>query len=488
MTYPEVIKYLDSFINYEILSQYPYGQSLRLERIQELLNTLGNPQDSSKCIHIAGTKGKGSTCAFIAYILRQAGFKVGLYTSPHLSDFRERIRILNSKFEIRKSRIEFEGVISCEELADLVERLRPKIDEFNSQSRYGPLSFFEVYTALAFKYFTEKRIDFAVLETGLGGRLDATNTVNSLIAGITSISYEHTGQLGKTLTDIAHEKAGIIKVSKCQSVRVSKPVVISAPQEKEVMKVIRDRCKQEGAILYEISKDIVFEKAESSSSPQGFNIDGIFGRLTDLKIKLLGRHQIINATLAVAVVLALNKFYQVRLDLDAIKKGLYNTIWPGRFEILLRGPSVVLDGAQNVASAWALRETIIDNFPDKRIILILGISQDKDIAGICRVLIPLSDEIILTQADNPRAADVDVIEKNISCQLPVVSCQISKTKRVEEAVKLAKRKARPNDLILVTGSLFLVGEARDILLNNRDALPISAEGGFASGEGERRVP
>ncbi len=462
MTYPEVIKYLNSFIDYEKIPQYPYKQSLRLERVKEFLDTLNNPQDDLRCIHIAGTKGKGSTSAFIAYILRQAGFKVGLYTSPHLSDFRERIRILNPRTESQESRIEFEGMISCRELADLVERLRPNIEEFNSQSRHGSLPFFEVYTALAFKYFAEKKIDFAVLETGLGGRLDATNTVNSLIAGITPISYEHTIQLGKTLTDIASEKAGIIKNKKL--------IVITAPQDKEVIKVIRDRCRRQGAILYEIGKDIIFKRAESPESPQHFNIDGIFGRLTDLRINLSGKHQMVNATLAVGIVLALNKFYQARLSLDAIKKGLYNTTWPGRFEIIASRPFVVLDGAQNVASAETFRETIIENFPDKRIILILGISQDKDISGICRVLIAISDEIILTQADNPRAADAEVIEQTIRSQKPEYRNQITKTKDVKTALELARSKAKSEDLILVTGSLFLVGEARALLLKDGDTL------------------
>jgi dihydrofolate synthase/folylpolyglutamate synthase len=468
MTYPEVIKYLDSFINYERLPQYPYRQSLKLERIREFLNKIDNPQENLKCIHIAGTKGKGSTSAFIAYILRQAGFKVGLYTSPHLLDFRERIRILNPRIENKQSGIEFEGMISCQELADLVERLRPNIEEFNSQSRYGSLSFFEVYTALALKYFTERKIDFAVLETGLGGRLDATNTVNSLIAGITPISYEHTRQLGESLTEIAFEKVGIIKNQKL--------IVITAPQNKEAIRVIRNRCEQQDAILYEIGKDVIFDKAEPSESLQHFNIDGVFGKLTDLRINLLGRHQMINAALAVSIVLALNKFYQAGLGVDAIKKGLYNTIWPGRFEIIARGPFIVLDGAQNVASAEALRETIIKNFPDKRIILILGISQDKDISGICRVLVPISDELILTQADNPRAADVDLIEQVIGSKKQEAGSKIFKIRSAKDAIELAREKADKDDLILVTGSLFLVGEARGSLLKNRDTLLIGSKG------------
>ena len=454
MTYPGAIRYLNSFTDYEKLTQYSYKQSFTIERIKTFLKILNNPQDDLKCIHIAGTKGKGSTCAFIAYILHEAQFKVGLYTSPHLSDFRERIRILDPKAETRNPRSDFEGLISSEELTVLVERLKPYIERYNSQSKYGALSFFEVYTALAFMYFKAKKVDFCILETGLGGRLDATNAVSPLIAAVTPVSYEHTQQLGRTLSEIASEKAEIIKGHKS--------IVISAPQEEEVIKVIKDRCQQQGAILYELIKDIMFERKGSYQNAQSFNINGAFGRLTDLEIKLLGRHQIINATLAVAVVLALSKAkISNGVNLETIKKGLYNTTWPGRFETILEKPSIVLDGAQNLASAQALRETLIENFPDKRIILVLGISQDKDIKGICQALIPISDEVILTQADSPRAADVDLIDKIIR-QLPDVKCRITKTRNVKEAVRLAKKKARPEDLILVTGSLFIVGEARQI--------------------------
>ncbi|MGD9014609.1 MAG: folylpolyglutamate synthase/dihydrofolate synthase family protein [Candidatus Omnitrophota bacterium] len=482
MTYPEVIKYLDSFIDYEKIPQYPYRQSFKLERIKGFLKILNNPQENLKCIHVAGTKGKGSTCAFIAYILRQANLRVGLYTSPHLSDFRERIRILEPDSDNspvpnslacqqnqHKPEVDFEGMISQKELIDLIEESRPCINEYNAQSNYGALSFFEVYTALAFKYFQQKRVDLVVLETGLGGRLDATNTVNSLIAVITSISYEHTKHLGGTLVEIAKEKAGIIKSSSQLAMYGLRSIVLSAPQDKEVMKIIKESCQKKNAHFYEVGRDIII-KQEYSGSAQCFSISGALGKLANLRIRLLGKHQLINAALATAVILVLNEFYQLGLKLEAIKNGLYNTIWPGRFEIIQSAPLVVLDGAQNSASSQALRQTVIENFPNKHIILVLGISQDKDIKGICKELCGLTKEIILTQANNPRATKVEFIQQIIKNQEALEGIrlkqrmQITKTNDVKEAIRLATQKANREDLILISGSLFLVGEARDLFI------------------------
>lgn len=212
MTYQEATQYLNSFVNYEKKSKYPYQETFKLERIRAFLNILGNPQNDLKCIHVAGTKGKGSVCSFIANILKEAGYKVGLYTSPHLSDCRERVRILSKKPQTKKS--DFPGMITKKEFICLVKSLKPLINEFAKQSKYGPLSFFEVYTVLAFQYFKINKVDFAVLETGLGGRLDATNVVDPLACAITSISYDHMDILGHTLREIAREKNRYYKKTK----------------------------------------------------------------------------------------------------------------------------------------------------------------------------------------------------------------------------------------------------------------------------------
>lgn len=443
MSYLAAVRYLESFVNYENISSYFYKKVLKLERIEGFLNLINNPQRALKCIHVAGTKGKGSTCAFIAYILRQAGFKVGLYTSPHLIDFRERIRILKPGLRKMRGLNEFEGMISKFKLSKLVNRLRPAIEKYNRLSKYGPLSFFEAYTSAALIFFKEEGVDFAVLETGLGGRLDATNVVQPLACAITPISYEHTDKLGHTLKAIAKEKAGIIK---------NKAIIISSPQEEVAKEVIRDKCKEVGARLYEVGRDIKYSKTEN-----GFSVRISGKEYKNLKIGLCGGHQLVNATLALSVVESM-RGYGFKVGVDSIRQGLYNTLWPGRCEVVAKSPKIILDGAQNAASAGVLKKAINENFRYRRLILILGVSNDKDIKGIAGQLRNLADAVILTRADHPRSADPVEFKKYFLAKGP--SCAYI-TNSVKEAKRLALSLADKEDLILVTGSLFVVGEFRN---------------------------
>ncbi|MFH1655226.1 MAG: folylpolyglutamate synthase/dihydrofolate synthase family protein [Candidatus Omnitrophota bacterium] len=445
MTFQEAQGYLNSFIDYEKLTDFSYQQSFKVERIKKLLSILDNPQEKIKFIHIAGTKGKGSTCAFIAYILRRAGFKTGLYTSPHLGSFRERIRILSSENNFEDK--DFEGSISEPDICKYVEKLKIAIEKFIQQNKNEELSFFEVYTALALLYFKEKNVDFAVLETGIGGRLDATNVVDALVCGITPISFEHTQRLGKTLTAIAKEKAGIIK-NKNQ-------IVVSASQPEEALNVIKERCKEFDAKLYLLNKDIFFEEISSDINGQVFNCFDSFSEYTYLRTGLLGNHQLINAATAIGIVDSL-RLHSIIVSADAIKKGLDDTIWPGRFEIINRNSFVILDGAQNIASAKELKETINKYFGSKKVILVLGISQDKDIKGICKELEPISKTIILTKADHPRALVPEKMKEFFG-----KNKEIKMTSSVKEALELSKSIQEKTDIILVTGSLFVVGEARN---------------------------
>ncbi|MCX5699536.1 MAG: bifunctional folylpolyglutamate synthase/dihydrofolate synthase [Candidatus Omnitrophica bacterium] len=442
MTYPEAISYLNSFTDYEKHTQYSYKKDLKLARIRGFLAIIGNPQKFLRIIHIAGTKGKGSTCALVAYILKAAGFSVGLYTSPHLNDFRERIRILLPFVGNRRRMAkDFEGMISKKELSALVKELKPLINKYNRYSKYGQLSFFEVYTALAFLYFKRQQIDFAVLETGMGGRLDATNVAKSLVCGITPLSFEHTQKLGNTLAKIAAEKAGIIKHNGA--------IVISAWQAKEAREIIHNRCKKFQARLYEVGRQIKY-----SQSKRGLVIKGLKNDYKNLHLDLLGAHQAANAALAVGLVEALS-FYGFNIQASAIRQGLDNAVWPGRCELAQRNPLIILDGAQNLASARVLRSAVEDNFQYRKLILVLGISDDKDIAGICKTLSPLADEVILTRAATSRAADPAKLAGYFKRKLLL-------TRSVKEAKLLARSLAGKKDLILVTGSLFVVGEFRDV--------------------------
>lgn len=441
MTYQEAVQYLESFINYEKLSAWPYKESFKFERVRGFLAAIGNPQDKVRSIHIAGTKGKGSTACFAAHILKEAGFRTGLYTSPHLSDFRERIRILQPDPAQGADRVDFEGKIPESDLAGLTEELKPAIESYVLRSKYGPLSFFEIYTALAFVYFERKKTELMVLETGLGGRLDATNAATSLACAITPISLDHTDKLGNTLAEIASEKAGIIKSPDA--------AVICAPQKEEALGVIRERCRLSGARLYEVGKDIFYNKTEN-----GFSVSGIFAEYADLKIRLLGDHQLVNASVAIGLIEAL-RAHNIIIGAGPIRNGLYNARWPGRCEVVGQSPLVVLDGAQNADSARALKEAVRNNFKYNRLLMVLGISEDKDIEGVCAQLCDLADEVVLTRAGNPRAASPETLAGHF------MGRKVHVTKTVKEARGYAFSAAGRHDLVLVCGSLFVVGEFRD---------------------------
>jgi len=441
MTYKESLEYLDSFIDYEKMLLFDYKESFRLERMQRFSRELGNPHLDLRCIHIAGTKGKGSTAAMVASILKKAGYKVGLYTSPHLVSFRERIKINDEP-------------ISESDLCTLTEWMRPVLDKTDKKSDECP-TFFEICTALAFLYFKEKKVDFCVLEVGMGGRLDATNIVNPLCCGITQISFEHTQKLGNTLEKIAREKSGIIKKDS---------ICVSSLQDNSARDVIKKTCKDRHCRLHEVGKDLHFDqdpKRAVFDGKQLFSVKGIFQEYPDLELNLLGYHQLMNATTAIGLIESL-RFYDIIVRYNAVKDGLNSVNWPGRLQVIGSNPYVVLDGAQNRASARALRESVEKFFDYCKLILVLGISKDKDKKAICEELAPISDSIILTKAKSPRAEEPIAIKKYFKKD---AQCTLG----VEEAMQVAEGIAKGSDLILVTGSLFVVGE----VLNKRNTKELS---------------
>ncbi len=322
MKYQEAVTYLNSFINFEKQIKFNYNR-LKLNRVRFILDILGNPQKHLKVIKVAGTKGKGSTANYINNILFEAGYRVGLYTSPHLHDFRERIKL-------------DKRVITKKELVEVVQRVRKGINKHLKQGGQKP-TFFEVYTICAFYYFFVKRADFVILEAGLGGRLDATNVAQGIISILTPISYEHMDKLGNKLESIAFEKASIIN---------NNSYVISSHQRPSAFKVIQRMAKVKKAPFYACKRSFDYRLKRISNLKQTFDYEGLKVNLHGLKTSLLGEHQLENASCALAAIEVL-VILGYTIDNRAIKRGINNTDWPGRLEVVAKRPHVVLDGAQN---------------------------------------------------------------------------------------------------------------------------------------------
>jgi dihydrofolate synthase / folylpolyglutamate synthase len=441
--YQDALDYIFGYVNYEKKTRYPYdAATFDLSRMEQVLDLLGGPHEKFRSVHIAGTKGKGSTSAMVESMLRTAGYRTGLFTSPHLHSFRERIRLGNE-------------LMSKAELVALLERCRPAIEAVPG------ITAFEVMTAMAFQYFAEHNVGWAVVEVGLGGRLDATNVVHPAVCAITSLSYDHVELLGHTLSLIAFEKAGIIK----QGVPV-----VSAPQEEEAMAVIQRVVKDTGAKLTVVGKDWTYERDGFDLSGQTLTIAGPGGkpRFEDLRIPLLGQHQLDNATAAVAIVQQLRDA-GVPIGDDAVRQGLMTARWPGRFELLSHSPILVVDSAHNENSAHKLRVALSDYFPRpprRQLCLVFGASSDKDIAGMLRQFLepqgvtgyPPANTVIVTKSGHPRSADpaqlADLV-RQINSSTPI-SVQPDLVAALREALAWAE----PHDLICITGSIFVVAQAR----------------------------
>ncbi len=427
--YQRALDYIYSFIDYERQPRAPVRYDLR--RVYELLARLGNPHLGTKTIHIAGTKGKGSVAAMTASALTASGYTTGLYTSPHMHTFNERIRIDDK-------------LISDEEIVTLVERIKPEVKAVNEKATYGELTTFEIITALGFMHFKKREVDFQVVEVGLGGRLDATNVVQPEVCVITSISYDHMEVLGNTLSEIATEKAGIIKTNS---------TVIIAPQVNEVIKVIEKACFTCKAEQVKVGSDITWERLGFNSSQQSLCVKGRLGDY-ELTIPLLGEHQLENAATTVAALEVLVK-KDYHISGDSIRKGLTKLSWPGRLQILNRHPLVVVDGAHNPYSARKLKQSLQEYFEFDRAILIVGFSSDKDIAGILKELVPLFNKVIATHSIHPRALPTAPVVAELDRQ----GVEAQAVEDISIALPLALSQASEYDLICVAGSLFVVAGA-----------------------------
>lgn len=403
---------------------------LGLDRMLQIMERFGNPHKEFKSVHIAGTNGKGSTAAFIASVLKEGGYKTGLYTSPHLEKFNERVRISGT-------------MIADEEVDFLSSEIKGAAKDLPA----GELTYFEFTTALAFIYFARKKVDIAIIETGLGGRLDATNIVRPLLSIITPVALDHSDYLGSEISGVAAEKGGIIKEGV--------PLVMGR-QEVEVERVLRQIALHNNSDAFSLGSD--FDCLLSGDGH--FNIKGINKDLKGLQVSLYGNYQAENAAVAL-VALELLSSYDFNVDENTLKKGIKETFWPGRFEIFSDNPAVILDGAHNPAGAARLAEALREKFGGDKGVLVAGFMDDKDYCGILSALLPLASHIVLTKPDQQRAYDPEKA-------LPVVKELAGKSTvqvipSMKDAITQGIMLAKDKRFIIITGSLYGVGEARGIL-------------------------
>lgn len=433
MNYNEALEYLQGLTK--------FGINLGLGRINELLDRLGNPHEKLKVIHVGGTNGKGSTCAMLSSILKTAGCKVGTFTSPHLHSYTERYR-LNGK-EIHPG-----------DVVALINRLRPHLESMVKEGFEHPTEF-EVSTAMAFCYFLDQQVDLLVLEVGLGGAIDSTNVVSKpLVSVITNVAMDHMDYLGHTIKDIAAVKAGLIKKG---------VPVVTAARNNEALEVIRQVASINNAPLVEVSREVTWQRTGSlNARGQQFTITGSRGSYKDLWLPLLGRHQLENAAVAIAVLeLLIEAGYEIKIE--HIKKGLATTSWPARLEVLGEEPLIILDGAHNYEGAKSLRQALDEYFPSRQIIMVLGMLADKERARVVNKLVPGARTVIVTRPNNPRAGNWQQLAEEVR---PLVK-DTRIVENIKEAIEQALAIANPAGLVCITGSLYMVAEAREFITKFR---------------------
>lgn len=437
MHYREAIAYIIERSGYDrgFVANPFDAETIGLQRTAWLLDALDHPERAYPTIHVAGTKGKGSTAACLAAILRASGRRVGLYTSPHLHTFRERIQI-------------DEEPITPETFAALTAEIAPVNTRLAAaHPAWGEATAFEISTALAFLAFARAGIDVGVIEVGLGGRLDATNVLTPAVSVITPVSLDHTAILGETLEEIAGEKGGIIKPGR--------PVVIG-PQQPPALATLEQIAAERGSPYAVAGRDW-----QANGTAARFDLHGPWGTYHDLTVALLGQHQVANAATAVAACWELR---QQGFDIpeEAIRHGLASVFWPGRLEIVREEPLVLVDGAHNVDSAERLVEALDDTFGPRRRTLILGIAGDKAVESMLAVFAPTADRIIATASHHPRAATAEQIA-TMARTIGPAGLTVSQAPDVASALDQALASSAPDELICVTGSLYAVSEAREAL-------------------------
>jgi dihydrofolate synthase / folylpolyglutamate synthase len=409
-----------------------FGIKLGLENIRRLLSLLGDPHRGLKVLHVTGTNGKGSVCAYAASVLQKAGYRVGLYTSPHLVRFNERIQVDRT-------------LISDEDVLRLWSGMQPAIRAMTAARAIDHPTFFEVTTAMAFQYFRERQVDVAVIEVGMGGRMDATNVVDGLVSVVTRVDLEHAEHLGKTVTRIAREKSGIIKPS-------SRAVTVT----QEALPVIEARCREVHAPLLVVGRDVQVDRGAGNLRGQDVRVRGAFGDI-EVRTPLPGPFQRENVAVAACALVELRPAGFVIPD-DAIREGILSTRWPGRLDLVREAPVVLVDGAHNRPATEALAQSLRELFPGRKVSLVVGILNDKDLKGMAAALGPFASRACAGRPKTHRAFDAEEVANAFRPYAESVAYPT-----VRDAIDAAISAAAPDDVVLITGSIYTAGEALDHL-------------------------
>lgn len=414
-----------------------------LSRMEWMMERLNHPEKKIKAIHVGGTNGKGSTVSYLRNILQRAGYRVGTFTSPYIESFNERISV-NGK------------PISDEEIVSLLQVIKPLADELEETDLGGPTEF-EVITAMALYYFgTNLEIDFVIMEVGLGGRFDSTNVITPMLSIITSIGYDHMNILGETLTEIASEKAGIIKEGR--------PVITAVDQE-EAIRVISDKAKQTNSAFYQLKKDFFIVEHKPSEQGELFSLKTPNYTYKNLFLSMKGAHQVNNASLAVMAIRLLVQEGVAKVSEKELLEGLEKTNWIGRFEQISTQPPIIIDGAHNPEGIKSLVDTIKTHLSGKKVHIIFSALKDKKLDNMISQLEEVADSLTFTSFDFPRAASSKDLHKSSSASDSI--CVIGNWK---EAIEMCKKQlyGRENEVLLITGSLYFISNVRHYILSTKN--------------------
>lgn len=446
MEYNEALLYLEQFVNYERSHEAAAMRKVRLSRMQRLCRLAGNPQQRFRSVVVTGTNGKGSIAAMLYAMLRASKLKAGLYTSPHLEDVRERIRFSSGESD-RPLPAEGKDWISKEAFAEAVTLLKPAVETLCQESREGPPTYFEILTAVAFVAFAQQKVKIAVLEVGMGGRLDATNIVRQSVSVFGPIDLDHTDVLGESPAAIAREKAGILKMHQ---------IAVSVVQPPEVEAVLQQACDAHGVPLLLLGRDISVRVAEQTLEGMQITVAGLRGIYESVKLPMLGRHQASNAAVAIVALEALSS---KGIPRTFIERGLSRFSWPGRQEIFPHSPLIVFDGGHNPHAMAALRASLEQACPGRTVHFLMGVSGDKSVEEIGRRLEGFAASITCTQSAHPRAMPAGELAKRIAPYCKEVQIMPDPV----DAATYLLNIAAPEDVVVVSGSFFLVGQLRAAL-------------------------